>query len=493
MSISVLFSNGNKKENSTKQLTMSITHNCVFKNGCSMLSPTLLLEIDSSVFPDYTEFKIEDRYYKVVDIRSVRNNLFEITGEIDVLATYKQDILASTQFVSYSSYKSSIWLADNRVPILASETVAHASANVPVLDPDGFYVLSVVGKESSAVYDLTLTKLRDVIQSISSWEQTGIQNAQATIVTTNDPAQAVSNIGKALVETGFAGNAYSQAPSCIRSCIWVPFAYAVHDGTDVIYLGNFNTGVQAKKLSAKPTSNSFSISIPWQYSDWRRKICEEVYLYLPLVGMVNVASDEIINESSLTIKWSITPTDGIICYEVLAGNQIIGTYSANAAVNYPVGINQQASAGEIFQTYLSGASKYMSAGMETAKAASSLNPISAGIGAGTGLINTALTGAQAAYDVLNIHNTSHASCIGSLGGGAGLGLDIDAKCFTVAHPTIIPPDDMQQTMGLPTMKPYPLATLTGYCKCTNAHVDCAATKTEKSIIDNYLNSGFFIE
>ena len=91
MSINVTFSNGSKRDNSTKQLAMTTTHNCVFKNGCSMLAPTLLLEINSSTFPDYTAFKIEDRYYKVTDIRSIRDNLFEVSGEVDVLATYKSN------------------------------------------------------------------------------------------------------------------------------------------------------------------------------------------------------------------------------------------------------------------------------------------------------------------------------------------------------------------------------------------------------------------
>lgn len=493
MSIAVGFASGSKRDNSTKQLTMNASHECNFKNGCSMLNPTLLLELETSAFPNYTAFKIENRYYRVTEPRSIRNNLFEISGAVDVLATYKADILASTQFVSYSSHKKSIWLPDNRIPLLANETVAAATSGIPVLDTNGFYVLTVVGYESAAAYELTLTKLKDVIQSISNWETAGIQNAKAQIVSTQDPAVAINNIGLALVDTGFIGNAYSQAPSCIRSCIWVPFAYAVHEGTDTIFLGNFNTGVQAKKLSAKPTYNSTSVNIPWQYSDWRRKTCEEIYLYLPLVGMIAIASDEIINESSLTIKWSVTPTDGVLCYEVLAGSQVIGTYSANAAVNYPIGINQQASAGELFQTFLSGLTKTVSAGMETAKASASLNPVSSTLGVASGGINTALTGIQFGYDVLNIKNTSHASCIGSVGGGAGLGLDLSAKCFSVAHPTVIQPDDMEITMGLPTMSPMPLASLTGYCQCANAHVDCAATKTEQLALDSYLNSGFFIE
>ena len=489
----VSFGTFSKRRNSTKQpTTLSDQRTVMLKNPTSQDRPVFVCTGNNF---NYNYCSWDGKYYFIDEIISLINNEIEIHCVMDALATYKAEILASTQFVSYSSQSGNAWLADTRIPLLASETVSTDSSNVTALDPngDGFYVLSVVGKESSAIYELTLTNLKDVIQSISNWETTGIQTAEAYITTTTDPATAVSNIGKALVHTGFIGNAYSQSPSCIRSCIWVPFAYAVHDGSDYIYLGNFNTGVLARKLSAKPTSNSFSISIPWQHSDWRRKTCEEVYLYLPLVGMVNLASDEIINVSTLTIKWSLTAADGVLCYEVLAGSQIIGTYSTNAAVNYPIGINQQASAGEIFQSYLTGITKTVSAGMETAKASASLNPISSGIGVAAGGINTALTGIQSAYDIMNTHNTSHASCIGSLGGGAGLGLDTDAVCFTVSHDTIINPSDMQATMGLPTMKPMALATLTGFCQCANAHIEAPATAGELDAIDSMLNSGFYIE
>lgn len=490
---SVSFGTFAKRRNSTKQpSTLSDVRTVTLKEATSQDRPIFICTGNNF---NYNYCLWDGKYYFIDEIISLRNNEIEIHCIMDPLATYKAEILASTQFVSYSSQLGSSWLVDNRIPLLASETVSVETANVTALDPsgEGFYVLSVVGYDSSAMYDLTLTKLRDVVHSISNWQTAGIQNAQAYITTTVQEAEAISNIGKALVETGFAGNAYSQAPSCIRSCIWVPFAYAVHDGTDTIFLGNFDTGVQAKKLSAKPTFNSFSINIPWQHSDWRRKTCEEVYLYLPLIGMVNLASDEIINVSSLTIKWSCTASDGVLCYEVLAGSQVIGTYSTNAAVNYPVGINQQASAGEIFQTYLSGVSKTVSAGMETAKASASLNPVSSGLGVAAGAVNTAFTGVQALYDILNIHNTSHASCIGSLGGGAGLGLDTDAICFTVSHDTIINPSDMQATMGLPTMKPISLSTLTGFCQCANAHVEAPATAGELDAIDTMLNSGFYIE
>lgn len=106
MAVTVYFTSDSKRDNSTKQLNYSQSYYCTLKNGCSLLYPILFLEINSAVFPNYTGFKIEDRCYKIVDIQSVRNNLFEIHGAIDVLQTYKSAIISSTQFVSYSSHKS---------------------------------------------------------------------------------------------------------------------------------------------------------------------------------------------------------------------------------------------------------------------------------------------------------------------------------------------------------------------------------------------------
>ena len=536
MSITVGFTTSSKRENSTKQLVMGTTHDCNFKNGCSMLNPTLLLEINSNSFPAYTAFKIDDRYYKVTDIRSIRNNLFEVTGEIDVLATYKADILASTQFVSYSSHKTSQWLADTRIPVQKNATVAHRTSTMNFLFNDtGFFVLSAIGENGCQTYGLDKTRLNQLIQNVNTWKSQDQARAESPLnayhgqsvngvdfpmaddqidtlgeclsksisasatalgASLENMTQALNNtltaMGYSAVQNGILGNAYVDAPNCVRSCIWVPFFasfFVTGASGETIHLGQYDTGVPALKCKVEPESRPVSIQIPWQYSDWRRAVCEEVYLYLPMVGMVNIPSDEIVNETQIDLTWSATATDGCIAYEVKAGNQVIGTYGASCAVNYPIGFSQQASAGEIVQSIIAGTEKTMSSAIETAKNADKGNILGT-VGAGT---QTAFNAATGVYDTLNAKFTRHNSCIGGLGGGAGVGLELDLICFTVAHPTVISPDDMEQTMGLPTMQPMSLATLTGYCQCANAHVDAAATETELGLLDTYLNSGFFIE
>ena len=481
------FGSFSKRRNSTKQpVGLSDSRNCKLKETTSIDAPTFIISGDDF---DYNYAKWGSRYYFITDVRSVHNGLTEIDCVLDPLATYKSEILASTQFVAYSSNMSSIWLPDTRIPVQKNATVAQRATSMNFLFTDGgFYVLSAIGKDGCEVYCTDKTNLKKMISEINNWTsdlQTEIFQA-LPFPTPEDEKEATTNLYTVMLKTGIVGNAYTDAPNCIRSCIWVPFflsSFADGGGT-TIKLGVYDTGATAYSCKTSPVKNTVSIQIPWQVNDWRRAVCEEVYLYLPLVGMVALSSDELINETSLTVEWSATATDGCIAYKVSAGTQVIGTYGANCAVNYPIGISQQASAGEIVQTALNGIDRAVSTAVH-----SSISPISAV----ASVAGSVFEGFMAGYDVENIRNTTHNSCIGGIGGGAGVGLSLDLKCFTVAHPTVANPSDMQQTMGLPTMKPLQLSQCSGFCQCVNAHVEAPAMAAELDAIDAMLNSGFYIE
>ena len=528
---SVSFGSFSKRRNSTKQpSTLSDQRTVTLKEGCSQDKPVFIVTGNNF---NYNYCMWDGKYYFIDDIVSLKNNLIEIHCVIDVLATYKADILNSTQFVSYSSQSGGTWLADTRIPLTQETQTSVATALTGILSTIGTYVLTVVGEDGCATYGTSnALVLSQLLHEISTWETDGITDAIANIsapsatpasrppyripsddnldtcfsaliatladmcTSLNDTAVSVqdaisamrASVEAAAVETGFVGNAYANAPQCIRSCIWVPFDYALApsgSGAVPIKLGTFDTGVTGMfAIAGTAATGSTTISIPWHYSDWRRAICEDVYLYLPLVGMVQLSGDSLTNVSSLTIEWSATYTDGVITYKVLAGSTVIGSYGAQCSANFPLGIAQQASAGEIMNAVIGGTEKVVSSIVE-----SSISPVSIG-----GVVaSVGLTAATSAYNVENIKKSTHISCIGGVGGGAGIGLGRDCVCYTVCHPTVISPADMKDTMGLPTMKPMSLATLTGYCKCANAHVEVAATSFELAELDAYLNSGFFIE
>ena len=527
----VSFGTFSKRKNSTKQpVSLSDQRTVALKEGCSQDRPVFICTGNNF---DYNYCMWEGKYYFIEETISLRNNEIEIRCIMDPLATYKTEILASTQFVSYSSLHGDNWLADDRIPLKASTAVSANSALTGVLSNIGCYILTVTGVDSVTSYMYTSeATLAGIFQDLATWRDQVQQVTQAvahsyqgnSTGTASDAGSAssddnegigvsisntIANLGNgiastiisaakavadslktisdSIVQSGFVGSAYENAMQCVRSCIWVPFDYALApagSSSGPMQLGTYPipSGYAGAPVSAKPATGTFSVSIPWQHSDWRRKTCEDVYLYLPLVGMVQLSGDSLISETTLTIDWSVTYTDGVICYKVKAGNQVIGAYSGNGAVNYPVGIAQQASAGAVAGAAVAGVQKVVSAAVNGAAVG--------GVGAVIGGIATAV---GAGYDVANTYNSTHISTVGNVGGGAGMGLGKNAVCYTVNHETVISPADMKDTMGLPTMKPMALVTLTGFCQCANAHVDAPATAGELDAIDYYMNNGFFIE
>jgi hypothetical protein len=492
MSVQADFYQFSKRKNSTKQPTGAGTaFNVELKSGTSLMAPTLLL--NNSGYPNYNYCVFMGFYYFVRDIVSVRNDLWEIYLSIDPLATAKSAITGSTQFVSYSASSAlKTWLPDVRIPALKSATVAKNVTSMNfVFNDTGFYVLSVIGKDGSALYMMDKTTVAALVTNISQWTddlKDAIDNA-LPYATPADETEALQNVASAISGSGVLGNSYLDAPSCIRSCIWVPFFAADFvDGSSNVYLGQYAVGypntMSAFRCKASPITKTTTVTIPWQYNDYRRATNEEVYLYLPLVGMVNIPSDEVINETTISIETSCTATDGAVCYKVSAGNQVIGTFGANCAANFPIGVSQQASAGEIINSVISGAEKMTSAAVH-----GSISPTQAP----AALASVAATAAVATYDTVSVAQSRHNSYVGGIGGGAGAGLSLDVTCFTVKHPTVVEPADMAATMGVPVMAPTALSGLSGYCQCSNAHVEGAFPSPILEAVDTYLNSGFFIE
>lgn len=485
---SVSFGNFTKRRNSTKQPSgLSDVRNVHFKDLTNLDAPTFLLTGNQH---DYNYAQMGSNYYFINDIKTVHDNLSEVDCVLDVLASYKAEILASTQFVCYSSSNGSIWLPDTRIPVLKQTQVAVNSASMGSLfNSNGFYVLSFVGKSGCELVCVNKSTLSRLVAEIQNWQDDGI------LAVVNDDMSlgydfstienALESLGKMSIQTGFVGNAFANAPNCIRSCIWVPFLLsAFSGGAKNIFLGDYDTTESGFELNATPTTGSVSVSIPWHTNDWRRGVCEDVYLYLPLVGLVTLSGDSLTHTSTIAVEYSATGTDGVVCYRVVAGSEIIGTYGGQCSANYPIGINQQASAGQLVQSVISGGEKMVNAAIN-----SSVSPISAG----ASVVGVALEGVAATYEAANVANTRNLSCVGGIGGGAGVGLSLDIACYTVYHPTIVNPSDMQLTMGMPTMKPLALSGLSGFCQCANAHVEAAAHAEVLDAIDAYLNNGFYIE
>ena len=476
--------NFSKRNNSTKQPMGGTDLSVTLKTPTDIIRPTFL---SASMPADTNYIQAFGRYYYVTDIRYTTNDLKEFECQIDVLSTYKTNILNSNFYVSYSSSANKTWLPDTRIPVFRNTKVDSVSyALNSVFDDDGFYVLAATGQNGCNLYALELNDLITLISRLSSWGSALVSDILTTPFDVSSVEHALESLSTIMTQTGVVGNAYVDAPHNIRSCIWVPFNKSRFEGgTMRIYLGQFDTGIDAPLLVTEPVSLGYPINIPWHYSDWRR-MYEDVYLHLPFVGMVKLSSDSLTNVTQLTIGLSVTASDGCVAYQITAYNSfnVIGRYSGQCSANYPIGISQQASAGQILNSIAAGAEKVASVAIEGTQ---SLTSVPAGV-AGVGI-----AAISAGYEVANAALTAHNTTIGGTGGGAGAGLSLDFQCYTVTHDLACNPADMAATMGRPMMEPMSLENLTGYCQCANASIELPATDPERMAINAFLNSGFFIE
>ena len=477
-----------KRKDSTKQPTGSGTSYTVnLKSGTSYLSPTLLLEISGK--PDYNYFTFEGWYYFVTDIISVRNDLWEISGRVDSLATAKSAILNTHAYVMYDSVANTE-IVDNRLPMKTTKNVSVATAACPLTLDGGCYILSITGAEdSTGVYKVTENELAALIDDL--------QHILDNIfdVFNNPPAQPtygsdwINNfvlafeyfaedfkwrldcIRKPISQIFGSGN----IPQNIRECRFIPFnvGTTVPRPTDPdtglpknVYLGTFETSITLSKLATDTVVRSATVSIPWQANDYRRRSpYTELYLYLPYIGMVRLSTENLIGITTLAIDYAISVRDGSLICTVSGGGEVIGQYSGNVGISVPVGISNL-SAPKVAQSVLTGIGSLATKNI--------------------GVIGMA---------ALNFADsvTPNYTCVGGLDGLAGIATNQDITCYTVFHDTVVAPNSELAYVGSPTMSPKALSALTGFCQCNSAHVEADLPAPILTEIDAYLNSGFYIE
>ena len=476
---------------------MTETHNCTFKNGCSLLNPTLLLELETNTFPTYTAFKIENRYYKVKDIKTVRNNLFEITGLIDVLATFKANILATTAYVIYDS-TTNTELPDNRLPMVTTKSVQASTTPCPLTpDFDGTYILSITGAHNSTgVYKVSRSELASLIEDVSDVTDNIFDYDHDPVRPTYPtPPAAAANVMQSLVDTftyamdtlhitidyiiewvkwwadaikmpfsQFFGT--GNIPENIRECRWLPFAIGTSYGPTPVYLGTFKTKQSLGKLNTETAHLTATVSIPWQANDYRRRSpYTDIYLYIPYIGMEKLSSEALVGQSSITVAYTVALRDGSMLCTVSSGNQIIGQYPGNVGVEVPVGLSNV----------------HLPKGSQSLFAATAAVAAESPVGVGMAAIS------------FGDNTTPHYSCIGGLDGIAGVAANQNITCYTVFHDTIVPPNSQLQTIGSPTMAPKSLANLTGYVQTMSASVSGSMTSEERNLINTLLDNGIYIE
>lgn len=138
--------NNSEKNRIGKNLTDILTLTGTLKEGASIINPTILVKINNisdirtSNYMTISEFS---RKYFIKDIKSIHNNVYEITAHVDVLESFANEIKANEVILYRQEKKYNLYLNDGVFKIYQNPNILTKEF------PNGFtaeeFVLALAG------------------------------------------------------------------------------------------------------------------------------------------------------------------------------------------------------------------------------------------------------------------------------------------------------------------------------------------------------------
>lgn len=454
------YTNFSKRINSTKIPTGGTTVAMKLKYPTSIERPAFNVV---SIPTTCTYLKWDNRYYYVTGIQYDTATQITITCELDVLATFKSNILSTKAFIEYSQYNFNSDILDPRISNTAaiisnSDTLSGLNGYISAT---GTYILSVIGTNGTAVrYALTRAGLNALGNAISTAPSSDIDDL------------FVKKFGSLM--------------ACIRGCIWVPFIYSMPNNNTVV-LGSYDTQIPATIISTLSNTGSVGyINVPWVNSERCRKDQETISLMLPGYGVVNLSPSAIHYEVSLNIRISYD-INGNLIYILHAGGHD-SYYQCNLGVEIPITQYTQSPAG-MAAGWLSTLTRKLTAAGYTPNE--------------NNIFSRLEDWAQNFIPTIAGRLVNTGSTIGSIGGQGGaamadfVSLNNDIVVVNRSYGYAEEQADMADRYGRPYFAVNTISNMLsgnkGYVKTNGASVDIPGFEDEKDKVDGFLNGGIFIE
>lgn len=140
-----LQSNSSPKNQLDKSLTGVLSVTGTLKDGTSVIDPVILVKtpLSTLVNANYMTISAFGRSYFITDIRSIRNDLVEISGHVDVLSTYAAGIRGNDAIIYRQENDWNLYLDDGSFQVYKNPSVLTRPF------PSGFssleFVLAVAG------------------------------------------------------------------------------------------------------------------------------------------------------------------------------------------------------------------------------------------------------------------------------------------------------------------------------------------------------------
>lgn len=465
--MNVVFYNHAKRNNSTKLPTGGVTIPCSLKDACSVVSP--VLEIKTATKPDYNYAYISDfgRYYYVTEW-IYDKGIWSCSLSVDVLTSWRDEIKSTKAQVLFSSSLYNLDVIDNRVASIG--TYRRKS-----------YTADFVGTLTGQNVTPSGTFAINALSNTSTW-------ATGTTTTYFMTYQQMQLFARELVTPSVwegLRQFFNNPMDGITECYYIPldiskFIDLTVDGAVQIGDYTFPTATAKKAILTNFALRSYttSIDIPWLYEDFRRLApYTELTMFVPFCGAKPINPEMVYDIDKLFIDYSVDIVTGNIQAIVYNKEELLEEFSGNCKITLPVGQTQSRVESVIGAT----------GGAITAIA-----------GFASGNVALGATGVLSA--ISSVITPASVKTTGGMSGtilGAILGNDLlrwqKFRLSATSRDTADEPENMRAVIGNSLNKVTTLSDLTGYVQCYGASVNATATIGEITSINDYLNSGVYIE
>lgn len=129
----------------TKSVNDIMSLDGVLREETSIINPVIKIECDVSSLArcNYMTIDAFQRKYFITDIRSIRNDLVEVSGHVDVLGTYANEIRSNTAIIKKQENNFNLYLNDDSLKVYQDPRITTKEF------PNGFstyeFILAVAG------------------------------------------------------------------------------------------------------------------------------------------------------------------------------------------------------------------------------------------------------------------------------------------------------------------------------------------------------------
>ena len=421
----------------------------VLKDGCDVLNPAISIQVPASESPskyNYCFIPLFERYYYCR--WKWENRLWTAYCATDPMATYKDEIGASTQYVVRASSEYDGKVSDVKYPTKADVTTHSAYLNTianSINTDSGSYIVGIKSRDSNSgagFYALNETAFRGLVYYMFTdlWLDSG-------------------DIDKALQK--MIVNPFDY----IISCNWYPFQIAT-EFNDNIYFGYWDSGVKGHLLRINERLKSIGqqFTLPQHPQVARGEYLNaSPYTQLTLdfyaFGRIPLDPNLFIDNRDGIVTMGIDLFTGMGTLKVESNDGRVLLTSATCSI--PVQLSQVKN--DLVKPLIS------AFGTSWSYATGNM------IGVAAGIANT-IEGAKP--------QIASIGAVGSISAYAFSSPKIDCYFYNIV-------DEDLETIGRPLCKVRKISSLSGFIQCDNADVKTSGTLEENRTIKEQMDAGFF--